>query len=135
MLFRSQLFGDRMYIANATGCSSIWAGSEPSTPYTTNKEGKGPAWANSLFEDNAEFGYGMFLAQDTLRKRVQKKLKEAREVAHDDAKALIDEYFATENDGKANAAATKKLVSALEQCPAKDGIDRKSTRLNSSHIL
>ena len=118
----TQLFGDRMYIANATGCSSIWAGSEPSTPYTTNKEGKGPAWANSLFEDNAEFGYGMFLAQDTLRKRVQKKLKEAREVAHDDAKALIDEYFATENDGKANAAATKKLVSALEQCPAKDGI-------------
>ena len=118
----TQLFGDRMYIANATGCSSIWAGSEPSTPYTTNKEGKGPAWANSLFEDNAEFGYGMFLAQDTLRKRVQKKLKEAREVAHDDAKALIDEYFATENDGKANAAATKKLVSALEQCPAKEGI-------------
>ena len=118
----TQLFGDRMYIANATGCSSIWAGSEPSTPYTTNKEGKGPAWANSLFEDNAEFGYGMFLAQDTLRKRVQKKLQAVREEAHDDAKALIDEYFATENDGKANAAATKKLVSALEQCPAKDGL-------------
>ena len=118
----TQLFGDRMYIANATGCSSIWAGSEPSTPYTTNKEGKGPAWANSLFEDNAEFGYGMFLAQDTLRKRVQKKLQAVREEAHDDAKALIDEYFATENDGKANAAATKKLVSALEKCPAKDGL-------------
>ena len=89
----TQLFGDRMYIANATGCSSIWAGSEPSTPYTTNKEGKGPAWANSLFEDNAEFGYGMFLAQDTLRKRVQKNLKEARETAHDDAKALDRRVF------------------------------------------
>ena len=60
----TQLFGDRMYIANATGCSSIWGGSAPSTPYTVNKEGIGPAWANSLFEDNAEYGYGMYLAQD-----------------------------------------------------------------------
>ena len=59
----TQLFGDRMYIANATGCSSIWGGSAPSTPYTKNKDGKGPAWANSLFEDNAEYGYGMFLAR------------------------------------------------------------------------
>ena len=58
----TQLFGDRMYIANATGCSSIWGGSAPSTPYTVNKKGFGPAWANSLFEDNAEYGYGMFLA-------------------------------------------------------------------------
>ena len=63
----TQLFGDRMYIANATGCSSIWGGSAPSTPYTVNKDGKGPAWANSLFEDNAEYGYGMFLAQNTIR--------------------------------------------------------------------
>jgi pyruvate-ferredoxin/flavodoxin oxidoreductase len=113
----TQLFGDRMYIANATGCSSIWAGSEPSTPYTTNKEGKGPAWANSLFEDNAEFGLGMFLAQDTLRKRAQKKLKEIASLeGHEKAKALIDEYFATENDGKANAVATKNLVEAFENC-------------------
>ncbi|MGN1108178.1 MAG: pyruvate:ferredoxin (flavodoxin) oxidoreductase, partial [Oscillospiraceae bacterium] len=116
----TQLFGDRMYIANATGCSSIWAGSEPSTPYTTNKEGKGPAWANSLFEDNAEFGLGMFLAQDTLRNRAQKKLRAVYDNAHDDAKALIDEYFNTVDDGKANAVATKKLVEALEKCPAKD---------------
>ena len=64
----TQLFGDRMYIANATGCSSIWGGSAPSTPYTVNKEGKGPAWANSLFEDNAEYGYGMYLAQEHMRK-------------------------------------------------------------------
>ncbi|MGN1111471.1 MAG: thiamine pyrophosphate-dependent enzyme, partial [Oscillospiraceae bacterium] len=114
----TQLFGDRMYIANATGCSSIWAGSEPSTPYTTNKEGKGPAWGNSLFEDNAEFGLGMFLAQDTLRTRAQKKLKEIAELdGHEKAKALIDEYFATVDDGKANAEATKKLVEAFESCP------------------
>ena len=114
----TQLFGDRMYIANATGCSSIWAGSEPSTPYTTNKEGKGPAWANSLFEDNAEFGLGMFLAQDTLRKRAQSKLKEIAALdGHEKAKALIDEYFKTEEDGKANAVATKNLVEAFENCP------------------
>ncbi len=116
----TQLFGDRMYIANATGCSSIWAGSEPSTPYTTNKEGKGPAWANSLFEDNAEFGLGMFLAQDTLRKRAQSKLKEIAALeGHEKAKALIDEYFKTEDDGKANAAATKNLVDAFENCQCK----------------
>ena len=71
----TQLFGDRMYIANATGCSSIWGGSAPSTPYTVNKEGKGPAWGNSLFEDNAEYGLGMFIAQDTLRHRAQGQLK------------------------------------------------------------
>ena len=117
----TQLFGSRMYIANATGCSSIWAGSEPSTPYTTNKEGKGPAWANSLFEDNAEFGLGMFLAQDTLRKRAQDKLKKVCEMdGHDKAKALIDEYFKTANDGKANEVATKNLVDALENCQCKD---------------
>ena len=63
----TQLFGDRMYIANATGCSSIWGGSSPSTPYTIDVNGHGPAWANSLFEDNAEYGFGMFIAQDTLR--------------------------------------------------------------------
>ncbi|MDE7362974.1 MAG: pyruvate:ferredoxin (flavodoxin) oxidoreductase, partial [Oscillospiraceae bacterium] len=113
----TQLFGDRMYIANATGCSSIWAGSEPSTPYTTNKAGHGPAWANSLFEDNAEFGLGMFLAQDTLRKRAQSKLKEIAALdGHEKAKGLIDEYFKTENDGKANAEATKNLVEAFENC-------------------
>ena len=66
----TQLFGDRMYIANATGCSSIWGGSAPSTPYTVNKRGYGPAWANSLFEDNAEFGYGMFVAQEQIRDRL-----------------------------------------------------------------
>ena len=113
----TQLFGDRMYIANATGCSSIWGGSAPSTPYTTNKEGRGPAWGNSLFEDNAEFGLGMFLAQDTLRTRAQAKLKALAEKAEKaEVKELIDKYFETANDGAANLAATKALVSALEAC-------------------
>ncbi len=104
-----------MYIANATGCSSIWGGSAPSTPYTVNKEGKGPAWGNSLFEDNAEYGLGMFIAQDTLRHRAQGQLKAiAEKTENADVKAKIDTYFETANDGKANAAATKDLVAALE---------------------
>ena len=111
----TQLFGDRMYIANATGCSSIWGGSAPSTPYTVNKEGKGPAWGNSLFEDNAEYGLGMFIAQDTLRHRAQGQLKAiAEKTDNADVKAKIDTYFETADDGKANAAATKELVAALE---------------------
>ena len=111
----TQLFGDRMYIANATGCSSIWGGSAPSTPYTVNKEGKGPAWGNSLFEDNAEYGLGMFIAQDTLRHRAQGQLKAiAEKTENADVKAKIDTYFETANDGKANATATKDLVAALE---------------------
>ena len=71
----TQLFGDRMYIANATGCSSIWGNSSPSTPYTMNKAGKGPAWDNSLFEDNAEFGYGMLLAQNAIRDGLRVRLR------------------------------------------------------------
>ena len=117
----TQLFGDRMYIANATGCSSIWGGSAPTTPYTVNAEGKGPAWGNSLFEDNAEFGFGMFLAQDTLRARAQAHLKalaDKPEAAH--AKELIDKYFETANNGAENAKATKALVAGLEACPHKD---------------
>ena len=71
----TQLFGDRMYIANATGCSSIWGNSSPSTPYTINAKGQGPAWSNSLFEDNAEFGYGMLLAQKAIRKRLKEEVE------------------------------------------------------------
>ncbi len=73
----TQLFGDRMYIANATGCSSIWGNSSPSTPYTANEKGQGPAWSNSLFEDNAEFGYGMLLAQKAIREETERKLNVA----------------------------------------------------------
>ncbi len=113
----TQLFGDRMYIANATGCSSIWGGSAPSTPYTTNKAGKGPAWANSLFEDNAEYGYGMFLAQNTIRQRaINKVLELQKNASNEDVKAAIEGYLSTIDDGKANSAATDKLIAALENC-------------------
>ena len=113
----TQLFGDRMYIANATGCSSIWGGSAPSTPYTFNKKGQGPAWSNSLFEDNAEFGYGMFLATETLRNRTFSKVKALGETTENaEVKAAIAEYTDTYNDGNANTHATEKLVAALEAC-------------------
>ena len=114
----TQLFGDRMYIANATGCSSIWGGSAPSTPYTMNKEGHGPAWANSLFEDNAEFGLGIYTGQKAIRDRLAAKLKELREITKSEEKAeAIDEYFATFNNGAANKVATAKLVKVLEASP------------------
>ena len=113
----TQLFGDRMYIANATGCSSIWGGSAPSTPYTTNKEGKGPAWANSLFEDNAEYGYGMFLAQSTLRQRVVSKVLELQKTTDNaEIKTAIENYLSTMTLGKENTVATRTLVSAIENC-------------------
>jgi len=110
----TQLFGDRMYIANATGCSSIWGGSAPSTPYTVNKDGKGPAWANSLFEDNAEYGYGMFLAQNTLRQRAVSKLLEMQKSANAELKTAIENYLSTLNNGIENIPATAALVTALE---------------------
>ncbi len=113
----TQLFGDRMYIANATGCSSIWGGSSPSTPYTVNKEGKGPAWGNSLFEDNAEFGLGMQLAASTLRDRVVDSVKNLAAVAEkEEMKALLDEFLATKDSSTANGPAAKKLIAALESC-------------------
>lgn len=113
----TQLFGDRMYIANATGCSSIWGGSSPSTPYTVNKEGKGPAWANSLFEDNAEFGLGMQLAASTLRDRVVESVKNLASVAEkEEVKALLDEFLATKDSSTANGPVAKKLIAALEGC-------------------
>ena len=117
----TQLFGDRMMIANATGCSSIWGGSAPSTPYTVNKQGRGPAWSNSLFEDNAEFGYGMYLAQETLRKRVTDKVLALQEKAEKpEVKEAIAEYLETYNNGAENAIATDKLVSVLESCGCDD---------------
>ncbi len=120
----TQLFGDRMYIANATGCSSIWGGSAPSTPYTTNKEGKGPAWANSLFEDNAEYGYGMFLAQSTIRQRLIGKVLELSKTTSNDAtKAACEAYLSTVTSGKENGIATTALVSALEACGCEAGKD------------
>jgi len=113
----TQLFGDRMYIANATGCSSIWGNSAPSTPYTVNKKGYGPAWSNSLFEDNAEFGYGMFLGQETLRKRVIAKVEALAEKAQkDEVKAACAKFLETQNDGAANTPAAEELIAVLENC-------------------
>ena len=120
----TQLFGDRMYIANATGCSSIWGGSAPSTPYTTNKAGKGPAWANSLFEDNAEYGYGMFLAQNTIRQRTIAKVLELEKTTKKaDLKKAIEGYLSTVDDGAANTPATEALVAALKKDKTKASLE------------
>ena len=115
----TQLFGDRMYIANATGCSSIWGNSSPSTPYTVNAKGQGPAWDNSLFEDNAEFGYGMLLAQNALRDGLKAKVEAlmAEEKASDEIKAACKEWLDTFGIGALNGTATEKLVAAA------DGVD------------
>ncbi|MCI6868232.1 MAG: pyruvate:ferredoxin (flavodoxin) oxidoreductase [Lachnospiraceae bacterium] len=114
----TQLFGDRMYIANATGCSSIWGNSSPSTPYTVNAKGQGPAWSNSLFEDNAEFGYGMLLAQNAIRGGLKAKVEAI--VANADAPADVKEaaqgWLDTYSVGATNGAATDKLIAALEAC-------------------
>ncbi len=113
----TQLFGDRMYIANATGCSSIWGNSSPSTPYTVNAKGQGPAWDNSLFEDNAEFGYGMLLAQNAIREGLKEKVEDV--VANgnnEDVKAAGQEWLDTYGCGATNGAATDKLIAALEAC-------------------
>ena len=112
----TQLFGDRMYIANATGCSSIWGNSSPSTPYTVNEKGQGPAWSNSLFEDNAEFGYGMLLAQKALRNGLKAKVESvaASEAASEEVKSACKEWLDTFNCGATNGTATDNLVAALE---------------------
>ena len=112
----TQLFGDRMYIANATGCTSIWGNSSPSTPYTVNAKGQGPAWANSLFEDNAEYGYGMMLAQNAIRRGLRSKVEEVMnsEKSSDTVKAACKEYLDTFEVGATNGSATDKLVAALE---------------------
>ena len=113
----TQLFGDRMYIANATGCSSIWGNSSPSTPYTVNEKGQGPAWSNSLFEDNAEFGYGMLLAQKALRNGLKAKVEKLVESGDNEAVvAAGKEWLETFSCGATNGTATDNLVAALEAC-------------------
>ena len=113
----TQLFGDRMYVANATGCSSIWGNSSPSTPYTVNLDGKGPVWDNSLFEDAAEFGFGMLLAQNALRDNLRKKVDElaASDKATAEYKAAVQEWEDTFTVGATNGVATEALVDALEK--------------------
>lgn len=116
----TQLFGDKMFIANATGCSSIWGGSAPATPYTVNKKGHGPAWSNSLFEDNAEYGLGMTLAQNAVRGRL-KELAErliAVDYCTEELKEAGKAWIETFEDRATNDAATAKFIAALE-----DGVD------------
>lgn len=122
----TQLFGDRMYIANATGCSSIWGASAPATPYTKNAAGKGPAWANSLFEDNAEFGYGMAVAGKQMRAKLTELVTELAAMNIDaDVKAALNSWLETKEDGEANKAAT----AAVEAVLGKDLGDAKANEL------
>ena len=128
----TQLFGDRMYIANATGCSSIWGNSSPSTPYTVNQKGQGPAWSNSLFEDAAEFGYGMLLAQNAIRGGLKTKVEElAANAEKEDVKAAAQEWLDTYGCGATNGTATDKLVAALEAC----GCDKAQAILKDKEFL
>ncbi len=130
----TQLFGDRMYIANATGCSSIWGNSSPSTPYTVNEKGQGPAWSNSLFEDAAEFGYGMLLAQRALREGLKSKVEEIVENGeHEEVVAAAKEWLDTYACGATNGTATDKLVAALEACDC--GCERKAYLLENKDFL
>ena len=117
----TQLFGEQMYISNATGCSSIWGGPAATSPYTVNKDTlKGPAWSNSLFEDNAEHGFGMYLGQKVLRDQAIAKIEEmaASEKASESFKAAAAKYLETKNDTKANTPATEALIAELEKAAA-----------------
>ena len=115
----SQLFGDRMMIANATGCTSIYSGSYPSSPYTTNAEGRGVAWANSLFEDNAEFGFGMRMAVETLRDRLQTIMANNMDAMSDEAKALCQEWIENRKSGAKTKELAPKIVATMEATDAK----------------
>ena len=137
----TQLFGDRMYISNATGCSSIWGGPAATSPYTVNAEGHGPAWANSLFEDNAEHGLGMYLGQKALRDQLIAQVKQmaASDKASAEFKAAAEEYLATADDGDKNTAATKALVAELEKaaaagCPAAPAVLEKKEYLSKKSV-
>ena len=128
----TQLFGDRMYISNATGCSSIWGGPAATSPYTVNAKGHGPAWANSLFEDNAEHGFGMYLGQKAIREQLIEKVRNVVENGSNEAvKAAGQKYLDTVNNGKENQAATDELVVALEAC----GCDKAKEILSQKEYL
>ena len=118
----TQLYGDKMYIANATGCSSIWGNSAPATPYTKNLAGKGPAWSNSLFEDNAEFGFGMFVANKQIRARLLEDVAKVAEAADatDEVKEAANAWMETFTDATANAAPAEKLAAVLSNATFAD---------------
>ena len=113
----TQLFGDRMYISNATGCSSIWGGPAATSPYCTNKDGHGPAWSNSLFEDNAEHGLGMYIGQKAIRNALAEETKQliAVEWAYQPLKDAAQKWLDTMEDGEANQAAAKEYIALLEE--------------------
>ncbi|MGS0972080.1 MAG: pyruvate:ferredoxin (flavodoxin) oxidoreductase [Candidatus Izemoplasmataceae bacterium] len=121
----TQLFGERMQIANATGCSSIYGGSFPATPYTTNENGRGPAWANSLFEDNAEFGFGMLAANNTLRDQLQTIMAENKDDVSEELKALFDEWIQNREDGDKTLDIYNNLMPLLEDADDKVAEDIK----------
>jgi len=124
----TQLFGDRMIIANATGCSSIWGGSAPSTPYTTNAEGKGPAWANSLFEDNAEYGYGIVMAIKQLRNKIEMMMQEMLKMdIAIEVKGALNEWILYKDNGEKSKFASEKVLKLLE----KDLKNREAKKLKS----
>ena len=128
----TQLFGDRMFISNATGCSSIWGGPAATSPYCTNKEGKGPAWCNSLFEDNAEHGLGMFVGQDKIREDLAAQVADlAANAEKEDVKAAAQAWLDTKEDGTKNQDATKALIAALEAC----GCDKEKAILSKMSYL
>jgi len=138
----TQLFGDRMMIANATGCSSIWGASAPSIAYSTNHEGKGPAWGNSLFEDNAEYGYGMYLAVKQIREKLAELMRQAIEADIDPKlKEAISEWLNNMDDGEGSKTASKKVLEAMENADIQDNpllmeiMDRKDFLVKRSFWL
>ena len=133
----TQLFGEQMYISNATGCSSIWGGPAATSPYTVNKDTlKGPAWSNSLFEDNAEHGFGMFIGQKTLREQAIATIQEivASDKASAELKAAFDTFMETKEDTKANTPATDALVAELEKAAA-EGCEKSKEVLEKKQYL
>ena len=135
----TQLFGDHMIISNATGCSSIWGGPAATSPYTVNKEGKGPAWANSLFEDNAEHGLGIYLGQKKIRDDLKKSVEAVAENAEsDELKKAAQDYLATYDDGSNNQEPAKRLLSIIEAngacCDATKEILAKKDYLNKKSV-
>jgi pyruvate-ferredoxin/flavodoxin oxidoreductase len=121
MRLLTQLFGERMMIANATGCSTIWGASAPSTAYTVNREGKGPSWANSLFEDNAEFGYGMYLAVKQIRNKIHDNMSKLNSMnVEEKVKEAFHDWIHYKEDGKASKEASNKVIEVLENFVSTD---------------
>ena len=132
----TQVCGDRMYISNATGCSSIWGGPAATSPYTVDANGHGPAWANSLFEDNAEHGLGMYYGQEALRERLISKLEvmAGSEKASDDFKNAVNSFMDTKDNGAANAEPTKTLIAELEKGAAAGCPDCKDVLAHKEYL-